>query len=621
MMKNRIISIIVCTLLIVGIMPTAVLASDSEDIIILFENDVHCSIEGYSKLAALKNELLETNAYVGVVSGGDYIQGNSIGVVSRGSYVAEIMNLVGYDAVTLGNHEFDFKLARLNELIDMMDTKPICCNFAKVGEEESYYKPYSIVSYGDVDIAYIGIITPSTITTSSPAQFKDENGNFLYTFNSTDLYGIVQKNIDAAKAEGADHIIAVSHVGYADDAVYGDLEDVETLIRNTSGFDVVLDAHSHTVLEGVKVTDKSGREVLLSSTGTQFEYIGKLTISDDGMKTELIKTADYPATDPVVDAYIESVYEEYDALTARKVAETTVDLRVQDEDGNRLVRRYETNVGDLCADAFRYAVDADVSFVQGGGLRADIPAGDVTLMHLLNLLPFNNTLLVGKVSGQTLKDMMEMAMMIWPAENGSFPHLAGITFSVNTAIESSVVLNEYDEFVCVDGEYRVYDIMILNRETGKYEPIDLSKTYTLAAVNYFLLDFGSGMTMLESAEIVRNDGMLDIEAVEKYVNEQLGGVIGEQYGEVSVNITFTDGVTEDVTESTDETSEPTETAPEAESGSAETSADTDASDSSEADGKPSAVIAVCIAAAIVIAAIVIILLIKKRRGAIKGTEK
>ena len=541
-MKNKIIAIGVCILLLVGVLPISAFAVNTEDIIILYENDVHCAIEGYSKLAAMKKDLQEAYSYVGVVSGGDYIQGNSLGVISQGKYVVELMDLVGYDAVALGNHEFDFRLERLEELIDMMDTEPVCCNFQKIGEDTSYFKPYTIVSYGDVNIAYIGITTPSTLTSSSPTQFKDDNGDYLYTFNSSTLYDVVQKNINAAEAEGADYIIAISHVGYADDEIYGDLEDVEELIKNTNGFDVVLDAHSHSVIDKKEITDKGGNTVLLSSTGTKFEYVGKLTISENEIKTELIKTEDYTSTDATVDAYIQQIYAEYSMLGERKVGVSQVDLITHDSDGNRLVRMAETNLGDLCADAFRYAVNADIGYINGGGIRATIPKGDITFNNLLNVLPFNNTVVLADVSGQTIKDMMEMAMMLWPSENGSFPHLSGLTFSVNTAIPSTVVLDENEEFVCVSGEYRVYDIKVYNSETEKYEPIILNETYTIAASNYFLLEYGSGMKMLENAKIIQNDGILDVEALERYVNEVLGGNIGQEYSEMKANITFTEGV-------------------------------------------------------------------------------
>lgn len=520
----------------------SVLASTKkEDIIILYENDVHCAIEGYSKLAAMKKELQETNAHVGVVSGGDYIQGSSLGVISQGEYIVNLMNYVGYDAVTLGNHEFDYRLTRLNELIDKMNTKPVCCNFQKIDEDESYFEPYSIVSYEDVDVAYIGITTPSTITSSSPGQFKDDSGEFIYTFNPSSLYDIVQESIDSAKKEGADYIIAISHIGYDEKEMYENVEDVEDLIRNTDGLDVVLDAHSHSVIESEIITDKGGSDVLISSTGTKFENIGKLTISNGELKTELINTADYEATDAEIDAYIQQIETEYSLLGDRKVAFSEVDLITHDADGNRLVRNAETNLGDLCADAFRYITNADIGYVNGGGIRSDIQAGDITFNDLMNVFPFNNQIVLAEVNGQIIKDMLEMTVMNWPMEDGSFPHVSGLIFSVNTSIPSSVILNEQEEFSGVSGEYRVYNIKILNSETGKYEPVNLEDTYILASQNYFLLEFGSGMTMFKDAKIIQNDGMLDLELLERYIVENLSGVIDEQYQEVVPNITFTDG--------------------------------------------------------------------------------
>lgn len=604
-MKNKILSLLICLFLLVGIIPISVSAEveKSDDIVILYENDVHCSVDGYSRLSAMKKELQGTHNYVGAVSCGDYIQGSSLGSASRGEYIVELMNLVGYDAVTLGNHEFDFRISRLDELVDMMYTKPVCCNFQKIGEDESYFEPYSMVSYGEVDIAYVGITTPTTITTASPTQFKDENGEYTYTFNQSDLYDVVQGNIDAAKAAGADYVIALSHIGYADDAVYGDLEDVEDLIRNTNGFDVVLDGHSHSVIEEMEITDKGGNEVLLTSTGTKFEYIGKLTISDGEFKSELIKVEDYTATDPIVDAHIQTIMDEFSEIGNRKVGYSEYDLVIQDPDGNRLVRVAETNLGDLCADAFRYATEADISFMNGGGLRAGISAGDVTFNNLMNVLPFNNTIVLARVSGQTIKDMLEMAMIIWPKENGAFPHVSGITFSVNTSISSSVVLSEEEEFIGVDGEYRVYDIKVFNRETGAYEPIVLTDTYTMAASNFYLIDHGSGMSMLSNAEILQNEGTLDVEVLERYITEVLGGTIGEEYSVAKPNITFTE---------VDNTPDDENKTPDNEDNTPDNEIATPDSTSKSSDSTDKTTIIICTAAGSALALAVIVFIIKRR---------
>lgn len=200
-MLKTFISVILCVILLaLSSLSLVVFAQEekSDEIVILFENDIHCAIDGYSKIAALKTELLESHNYVGVVSCGDFIQGDTLGAISQGEYIVDVMNLVGYDAIALGNHEFDYKLQRLSELTDMLTTKPVCSNFYKIGENSSVFEPYVIKSYGDTDIAFVGITTPDTLTSSSPVQFMDAEGNYIYTFSGTELYSRVQSAIDSA---------------------------------------------------------------------------------------------------------------------------------------------------------------------------------------------------------------------------------------------------------------------------------------------------------------------------------------------------------------------------------------------------------------------------------------
>lgn len=537
-MKIRILSIILCLAISLSLLTIPVSANE-DDIIILYENDVHCEVEGYSKLAALKNELKETYAHVGVVSSGDYIQGGSLGSISKGEYIVNLMNLVGYDAVTIGNHEFDYHITRLDELSQIMNTKPICCNFRKIGEEDTHFEPYSIVSYGDIDIAYIGIVTPRTATVASnTSQFKDENGNLLYDFHATDLSEVVQKNIDEVKAQGADYVIVLSHLGDNEQS-----HTIQELVGQVSGIDVVLDAHSHSVIENRILVDKSGENVILTSTGTKFEYIGKLTISDGNIKTELIKTSEYTKTDPVVDAYLAQINEEYSTLGGRLIGQSDAELIMYDENGKRISRIKETTLGDFCSDAIRIVMDSDIGFIGGGAMRSEIRKGDVTFNSLLSMFPFNNHIVVLEVSGQIIKDMLEMSLFAWPEEGGAFPHMSGLTFSVDTSLESSVILDENGMFTGVGGEYRVYDIKVLNKETNKYEPLVLTDTYSFAGSDYFLIDCGDGLQMFNDAKVISNPGILDIEVIEAYLVEHLNGKIGENYNKVVPNITFTNGKT------------------------------------------------------------------------------
>ena len=503
------------------------------------KNDVHCAVEGYSKLAAMKNELLETHTNVGVVSVGDFVQGGTLGAVSKGEYIVNLMNKVGYDAIALGNHEFDYQLPRLNELNAMSNTKFISCNFQKIGEDKSYFEPYTIVSYGNVDVAYIAITTPETINSSSPAQFKNDKGELIYTFNESKLYDIVQTNINAAETAGADYVIALSHIGYDES---GNLADITDVIENTDGFDVVLDAHSHSVIEEKVIKDKSGDDVLLTSTGTKFEYIGKLTIKNGAFDTELVEVESYTKTDPVVDAYITEINENYAQLGNRKIGESKVEFITHDKDGNRLVRNAETNLGNFCSDALRVMTGADMSFVNGGGLRAPMESGDITFNDIFSVFPFNNQIVTAEISGQILIDFLEMAVMNYPEEDGSFPHMSGVTFSVNKSIPTSVKVDANGFFEKVDGAYRVYNVKVLDKTSGEYKALDPNGKYILAGFNYFILDFGGGMTMFKDAKILDAEGTLDVELLENYIVEHLGGVIGEEYAEVKPNISFTDGV-------------------------------------------------------------------------------
>ena len=143
---------------------------------------------------------------------------------------------------------------------------------------------------------------------------------------------------------------------------------------------------------------------------------------------------------------------------------------------------------------------ADVSFVNGGGLRAPIEAGDVTFNDIFSVFPYNNQVVTVEITGQMLLDMLEMGVMNYPEENGSFPSMSGATFSLNTRVPTSVKTDENGFFTGVDGEYRVYGVKVLDKESGEYRDLDLNKKYVLAGFNYHLLSQGDGMAMLGDLE-------------------------------------------------------------------------------------------------------------------------
>ena len=258
----------------------------SKDIVVLFTGDVHCAVEeniGYASLKAYKDKLIEEGKEVILIDTGDAIQGGMIGSYSKGRSIIEIMNELGYNAMTVGNHEFDYSVENLIELKDYAQFPFLSCDFYELSNNELIFEPYTIIEADGLKIAIIGITTPDTITSSTPTFFTDENNRFIYSFSSgpEELWMQVQKTVDEVNKKGADIVIAASHLG----SVEGYQYCCTDMIDNTLGIDVVLDGHSHSVIEGNTVKNKDGENVLLASTGEKLNNIGYLEISADGSIT------------------------------------------------------------------------------------------------------------------------------------------------------------------------------------------------------------------------------------------------------------------------------------------------------------------------------------------------
>lgn len=521
-------------------------APDADDIVVLYTNDIHCTSDdgmSYAAIAGYKSEMEATYGAdnVTLVDNGDAIQGAVLGTLSDGEWIVDIMNEVGYDLAIPGNHEFDFGM---DQFLDIAKNQAayqyLSCNFLDK-DGNTVLDPYKIVSYGDTDIAYVGISTPETISKSTPAFFQDENGNYIYSFcqgeNGQELYDRVQDTVDAARADGADYVVALAHLG--EDLASRPWMSTE-VIANTTGIDAVLDGHSHTVDAEQIVKNADGEDVVLSQTGTKAESIGQLTIdpATGEMSTQLVKLADVATDSPAYTAaqtYIQGIQEKYQDVVAEVVATSDVTLTVSDPaTGDRRVRSAETNMGDFCADAYREVMGADIGFVNGGGVRADIKAGDVTYGDIIAVHPFGNMACLAEVSGQQILDALELgSMYVGTAESGGFLQVSGLKYTINTQLLSSVVVDDTGAFVEVSGARRVSDVQVENRETGAYEPLDPAATYTLASHNYMLKQGGDGFTMFgeDNIKLLLDETMVDNEVLIDYLTENLDGVIGETYAD------------------------------------------------------------------------------------------
>ena len=522
-------------------------------IVVLYTNDIHCSIEanedslGMAGLAAAKEWAGNFSKYVTLVDCGDAIQGEAVGTLSEGMSMVKLMNELGYDICTFGNHEFDYGMEQiLNIANEMSGAEYVSCNFMELETERTVVNPYVIKEYDGVSVAYVGICTPEIITASAPKFFVDENNNFLYGFcqgeNGTKLYDSVQKAVDEARAEGADYVIALAHLGINEDAApYRSLD----VIVNTTGIDVVLDGHSHSVVERGFVKNKEEKNVILSSTGARLANVGCLIIDtkgtenvlDDSVYTILLSGGEFGK----MQASVKETEAEYEEIENTVAAHSDVSLTTADQNGNRMVRCRETNLGDFCADAYRMVSGADIGVINGGGIRAGLPAGEITYGSLMNVFPYGNMLCVAECTGAEILDMLEMAYRNVEAEyadeNGSvgefggFWQISGMKLSIDTGTESSVELAENGMYTSVSGQRRVHNVQVLDRETGEYKRIDPEKNYTLASNDYMLHECGDGFTLFEDNVFVMDRLMLDYQVLITYVSDYLDGSVGEEYAE------------------------------------------------------------------------------------------
>lgn len=531
----------------------------ADDIVILYTNDVHANITGgsstaptltYEQVAWYRNNL--KTPYSLLVDAGDAIQGEAISTLTHGEAIVEVMNAAGYDYATFGNHEFDYGMDQLlDTIVPAAKYQYLSCNFARLdGTAIAGVKPYAIETFGSKKVAVIGISTPESFVKSTPTYFQDKDGNYIYTFaegnNGQDLYDSVQKTIDAAKKDGADYVVAVAHLGIDESSEPWRSTDV---IANTTGLDAVLDGHSHSTIPQEIVKSKDGKDVILSSTGTKLNNLGKLTISADGkLHSELISDLEIEK-DAKTKEVVDKIVAEFQALLNKVVAHTDVDLTTQNPEGTaRAIRNRETNLGDLCADAYRVTLGADIAIVNGGGIRADIPAGDITYNQIIKVHPYGNMACVVEATGQEILDALEMASRNTMAdyvsesvdehgnkvynavgEMGGFLQVSGMKYTINTAVESTVKTDDKGSFVSVEGARRVQDVQVLNQTTNTYEPIDPAKTYTLASHNYMLKSGGDGINMFQDNKLLQDEVKIDNQVLIDYIVDSLGGNVGEQY--------------------------------------------------------------------------------------------
>ena len=453
-MKKRIILIITVMLLLA--VTTAAFASSAEEAaaepvsvfpagspdevaaVILHTNDVHAGyadIIGYDGLVLYKKELEALYDHVLLVDAGDAVQGTVIGTISKGAGIIMMMNRAGYDLAAPGNHEFDFGFEALDDCAELLSCGYICSNFCTT-DGEPVFSPWKILEAGDLKIGFVAAVTPNTFTQTSIRNIVNEVGEPMYDFLADDtgdrLCDALQKYIDEVRANGADYVILLAHLGsdtkapliYSSNAVVGKL----------TGLDMVIDSHTHQVYN-TEIPDKEGRMIPIAQAGEKLRSIGQLTIYRDGhleetlvdmvpsvpgIPSELVqrrKTDRY--VDPEMKAFLDDITASFEPVLGRKIGYNPSDLIVWD--GVRDYNRGEENgLCDLAADSERVLTGAQAALIHAGSVRNNLNAGDITCKDALNALPYYNEIVKVSVSGQMILDALEFSVSFLPQRVGGF---------------------------------------------------------------------------------------------------------------------------------------------------------------------------------------------------------
>ena len=494
---------------------------DKSDVTILYTNDVHTYIDKqspkltYAAIADLKQSYQNAGKDVLLVDAGDHVQGTAYGSMDEGASIIKLMNAAGYDVATPGNHEFDYGMDRAKAIMKEADFPYLSCNWVDLRTGLRVLPSVKVFVRGGRRIAFVGVTTPETFTKSTPAYFMDKaQRKYIYDIQGGEdgkkLYDAVQKAIDKAKLL-ADVVIGLGHLGVDPSSSPWTSEEV---IAHTSGFDAFIDGHSHTVMENKQVQDASGKAVTLTQTGSYFANVGEMTIAADGtITTKLIPT--HEGMDAGIAAMQTGWVNTVDDMLGEKIAVGDSDFYVSDPaTGKRRIRSAETNLGDFVADGiYTYfneveKLHCDVAIMNGGGIRADVPAGDWTFKTCKQVSPFGNVACLMSVTGKQIQDALEFAARFageGGKENGGFLQVAGATYEIHTDIPNTVQTDEKNVWIgSATGTPRVQNVKIYDKASGSYLPLDPGATYALAGMNYTLRNLGDGFAMFDGAELIKD---------------------------------------------------------------------------------------------------------------------
>lgn len=508
----------------------------SGKLVILHTNDMHGHYEtnkkdgvlGISAVRALKGFYQKQGANVLLFDAGDFSQGTNLVNYYDGLNAVTFMNAAGYDAVSLGNHEFDFGFEELKAMANAADFSILDANVLNKATNEPLFGSNKIYSFGKTKVGVFGLDTPEAQTKASPKNVKD-----VTILANEELYSCAQAQIDALKAQGCNYIVCIGHLGVDDESMGNRSIDV---VSHVTGLDLFIDGHSHTELEGGK--DVNGTKIV--STGSYLNNVGVVVYDGEKTTAKFIDDIYYYGGCPSMDEFVASY-----AKVVNEAYEGTFATTLQQLNGKKApgVRTQETNLGDFAADAYRYAgqnyaeeyglgFTVDGAIQNGGGIRATIDAGEISMNTLYTVFPYGNSLTIVEVTGAELLEALEASCSSCPEALGGFPQVSGIKFTIDTTVAYAKG-EQYPKSTYYAPAAPGSRVTI---ESVGDKAFDLNATYHIA-VNNFMAEGGDTYYVFTNAKEVIDTGIVDAEVLISYVNS-LGGVIGEQYAAPQGNITI-----------------------------------------------------------------------------------
>lgn len=533
----------------------------SEDIVILHINDVHSGINntiGYDGFELYYDELKSAYKNIIKVDVGDHIQGGIIGSISEGDAIIQIMNKVGFDVATIGNHEFDYGIEQLLKLEKNITSRYICANFCYRKNKTSIFNPYKIINIGDKKIAFIGVLTPITYSKTYLSTIKDENGEPLYYFltdnNGQELYDTLQNYINKLRTEEkVDYIIILAHVGMIKNG-YKTEFNTEDLIFNLEGVDAILDGHTHAIYNTTS-KDKKGKDIQINQVGTSLQAISLIIKENGNINSQIISEVPEPnnkvnATkikrdkerwvNTEMNNFINNLWTDFDDELNIQFGYSDFDFIIKPEEDSIPICRYqECTLGNLITDAVKTLGNGELTIINGGSIRNNMYKGNLTRGGIINALPWFNNIVLKRVTGQCILDALEYGVSKMP-NGGGLLQISGITFDADVSFESSVLTDASGMFVNVTGKRRVSNVKINGKD------LEVDKLYNASLLEYNA-NGGGGYSMFVPFNVFNESLVTDTDALCFFIKKNLNGNIPEEYrdtqGRININYNSTSNST------------------------------------------------------------------------------